>query len=186
MDESTRVLYRVLQERYVKVVWTHKIQLCQASIHAKVNRRHNMILAFLSCAVSTAAITNILKGLPECLMVPILALLSLVLSFFTIMYKSENLAEASSENEHFAATMHDLRNRYEGLLADIKAGQLTNERIIERREVLEREENLIYSGIVPSTSPKAVDEAAKALKINKDSITTDREIEMLISATLQI
>ena len=186
MDESTRVLFRLIQERYVKIIWTHKIQLCQASIHTKKNSCHNTTLALLSCAVSAAAITNVLKWLPEDYMVPILALLSLLLAFFTIKYKSDNLAKAAAENEHFAATMHDLRNKYEGLLSDIKAGLLTNQQVVSKRETLEREENLIYSGIVPFTSDKAVEEAAKALKINQDSTTTDNEIELLISKNLQI
>lgn len=186
MDEQTKTLFRLIQERYVKVVWTHKIQLCQAAIHSKKNKRRNGALAFLSCAVSAAAITHVLKWLPAEIMVPILAVLSLILTFFTILYKSDNLGKAASENEHFAATMHDLRNRYESLLADIKSEQLTKEQIIVRRDALEHEEDLIYSGIVPATSSEAVDAASKALKTNQDSTTTDKEIELLVSDNLQI
>lgn len=185
MDEQTKTMYRLIQERYVKVIWTHKIQLCQAAIHSQKNKRRNVTLAILSCVVSTAAITNVLKWLPEDVMVPILAVLSLILTFFTIMYKSDNLGKAASENEHFAATLHDLRNRYESLLTDIKSGQLTKEQIVEGRNTLEHEEDLIYSGIVPTTSSEAVEAASKALKTNQDSTTTDMEIELLISANLQ-
>ena len=186
MDDSTKVLYRVLQERFVKVIWTHKIQLCQASIYRKENKCHNTVLAVLSVLVSASAITNVLKWLPECIMVPVLAILSLALTFFTVIYKAENLGKAATENEHFAAIMHGLRNRYEGLLTDIKAGVLTKEQIIARREVLEHEENLIYSGIVPSTSGEAVKDAEIALKTNQESTTTDEEISLLVSENLQI
>ena len=99
MNDSTKVLYRELQERYVKVLWTHKIQICQASIHKKNNKCYNTILAVLSVLVSAAAITNVLKWLPESLMVPVLALLSLALTFFTVLFKAENLGKAASENE---------------------------------------------------------------------------------------
>lgn len=119
-------------------------------------------------------------------MIPVLAILSLILTYFTIKYKSENLGKAASENEHFAATMHDLRNRYAGLLSDIKAGMLTNQQIMQERKKLEHEENLIYSGIVPFTSKKAVTNAEKALKHNQDSTTTAEEIEILVSSNLQI
>lgn len=186
MNESTRVLYRELQERYVKVLWTHKIHLCQASIHKKNNKCHNTILAVLSVLVSAAAITNVLKWLPDNYMVPVLAVLSLALTFFTVLFKAENLSKMAAENEHFAATMHDLRNRYAGLLADIKAGIMADNEIKVKRETLEYEENLIYSGIVPSTTQKAVDAAEEALKSKQDSTTTDEEIRLLVSPNLQI
>ena len=186
MDEATKILYREIQERYVKVIWTHKIQLCQAAIYNRKNKCHNTTLAILSVLVSAAAITNVLKWLSEGLMVPVLAISSLVLTFFTVKYKAENLGKAAIENEHFAATMHDLRNRYAALLSDIKAGMLTKEQIIQKRTILEHEENLIYSGIVPFTSQEAVDEAEVALKSKKESTTTDKEIELLVSTNLQI
>lgn len=186
MEESTKVMYRELQERYVKVIWTHKIQLCQAAIHIHNNKCHNSVLAVLSCLVSLSAITNVLKWLPDTIMVPVLAVLSLILTYYTLKYKTENLGKAATENEHFAATMHDLRNRYAGLLSDIKAGMLTNQQIIQQRENLEHEENLIYSGIVPFTTKKAVKDAEKALKHNQDSTTTAEEIKKLISDNLQI
>ena len=186
MEDSTKVLYREIEERYVKVIWTHKIQLCQASIHIKNNKCHNTVLAILSVLVSAAAIINVLKWLPEIIIVPVLAILSLALTFFTVLYKADNLVKAATDNEHFAATMHDLRNRYAGLLADIKADILTNKEIKEKREALEHEENLIYSGIVPSTTQDAVDTAEKALKSKQESTTTNEEIHLLVSPNLQI
>ena len=185
MEDSTKILYREILERYAKVIWTHKIHLCQADIYNKQNKRHNSVLAILSCLVSLAAITNVLKWLPEGMMVPILAVLSLVLTYYTTKYKAVNLSKAASESEHFASTMHDLRNRYAGLLAEIKSGILNNQQIVLRRDQIEREEHLIYSGIVPFTSKKAVDAADKALKTKQESITTDEEIDKLVSQNLQ-
>ena len=185
MEESTKILYREILERYVKVTWTHKIHLCQASIHLGKSRRRNVWLSILSALVSAAALTNILKWLPDGVIVPVLALLSLALAFFTLLYKSDNLGKAAAENTQFAAVMHDLRNRYAGLLSEIKAGELPNKQIIERRQELEREENLIYSGIVPYTSPKAVCEAEQALKTKQESTTTDEEIELIVSENLR-
>lgn len=185
MKDYTAVLFREVQERFVKVIWTHKIHLCQADIHVKKNKRRNTILTICSVLVSAAAITNIFKWLPESIIVPLLAFLSLLLTFFTVRYKSDNLGKAASENERFAAIMHNLRNRYAGLLSEIKAGLLTDEEIVQRRDELEREENLIYSGIIPATTPEAVAAACKALKMNQDSTTTDEEISLLVSKNLQ-
>ena len=186
MEESTKILYREIQERYVKVIWTHKIQLCQANIHLKRNKNRNTWQTILSVLVSAAAVTNILKWVPDGVIVPVLAALSLTLTFFTIKFKSDNLGKSAAENEHFAATMHNLRNRYAGLLSEIKAGLLTNKQIVERRDVLEKEEDLIYSGIVPATTAEAVKAAGVALKTNQDSTTTDEELSLLVSNNLQM
>ena len=82
--------------------------------------------------------------------------------------------------------MHNLRNRYSGLLAEIKAGTLSNEQIVVRRKSLENEEDLIYSGIVPLTSPEAVTMADQSLKRDQVATTTDEEIKMIVSPNLQI
>ncbi len=60
---------------------------------------------------------------------------------------------------HFAAAMHDLRNRYAGFLSVIKAGLLTGPQIKEERYSLEREEKMI----LPATSNKDVKKASIAL-----------------------
>ncbi len=186
MNDSTKVIYRELQDRLVKVIWTHKVHLCQADIHAKRNKRRNNTLLICSVLVSAAAITNIFKWLPESVILPLLALLSLLLTFFTLKFKAENLDKAASENERFAATMHNLRNQYSSLLSDIKADVLSDKEIIRRRDLLEKDEDLIYSGIVPATTAAAVAAAEKALKIKLDSTTTDDEIELLVSPNLQL
>ncbi len=186
MDEQTIIQYREILERYDKIIWTHKIHLCQVEIYLAEKKKQNSILTWLSVLVSASAITNIFKWLPEIVIVPLLALLSLALTYFTTKYKAENLEKKAAENERFAAIMHDLRNRYAGFLSDIKAGLYTNKQISEIRMQLEQVENTIYSGIVPYTSQKAVDNASEALKDKQESTTTDEEIAQIISSNLQI
>ena len=186
MDDSTKVLYREILERYTKVIWTHEIHHCEAIIQLKKNKCRNTWLTILSVMVSAAAITNIFKWLPECVILPLLALLSLALTFFTAKYKTDNLGKSATENRQYAAIMHNLRNRYAGLLSEIKAGTLSKEQIVTRRESLENEENIIYSGIVPVTSSEAVEMADKALKKDQVSTTTDEEIAIIVSPNLQI
>ncbi len=186
MDESTKILYREIQERYIKVIWTHEIHHCQARIQLKQNKWRNNFLTFLSVLVSAAAITNIFKWLPDDYILPILAFLSLTLTFFTVKYKTDNMGKLASENRQYAAIMHNLRNRYAGFLSDIKAGVLNMEQIVSRREELENEEHIIYSGIVPITSPDAVKLAEKSLKDDQVATTTDEEINLMISPNLHI
>ena len=186
MNDDIKVLYREIQERFVKVIWTHKIQLCQAGIYRKANNRNKKIMMILSVLVSASAITDIFKWLPECVILPVFAIFSLVLTYFTTKVQSENLDKMASDNERFAAIMHSLRNRYAGLLSDILAGGLTKEQIIAQRKQLEKDEDLAYSGVVPYTSSKAVEDAETALKFKQESTTTDEEIKMIVSKNLQI
>ena len=186
MDDSIKVLYREILERYSKVIWTHEIHQCQANIQIKQNKQRNMVLTTLSVLVSAAAITNIFKWIPDQFILPILALISLTLTFFTVKYKSDNMGKSAAENRQFAAIMHNLRNRYAGLLSEIMAGYLSKEQIVAKREALENEENIIYSGIVPVTSSEAVLMAEKNLKNNQVATTTDEEIALLVSSNLRI
>lgn len=186
MDDNTKILYREILERYSKVIWTHEIHHCQARIQLKQNKQRNLRLTILSVLVSAAAITNIFKWLSEEYILPILALLSLTLTFFTVKYKTDNLGKAAAENRQYAAIMHNLRNRYSGLLSEIKAGTLSIDQIVQRREILENEENIIYSGIVPVTSSEAVTMADKALKKDQVATTTDEEISLIVSPNLRI
>lgn len=168
MDEQVIILYREILERFDKIIWTHKIHLCQADIYLTKKKEQNIILSLLSVLVSASAITNIFKWLPEVVIVPLIAFSSLVLTYFTTKYKAENLEKKAADNERFAAIMHDLRNRYAGFLSDIKAGLYTKEQISEMRKNLEQIESIVYSGIVPDTSEEAVNKASIALKLSKN------------------
>lgn len=186
MDEQVIILYREILQRFDKIIWTHKIHLCQADIYLTKKKEQNIILSLLSVLVSASAITNIFKWLPEVVIVPLIAFSSLVLTYFTTKYKAENLEKKAADNERFAAIMHDLRNRYAGFLSDIKAGLYTKEQISEMRKNLEQIESIVYSGIVPDTSEEAVNKASIALKIKQESTTTDEEITQIVSPNLQI
>ena len=186
MDEQVIIVYREILERFDKIIWTHKTHLCQADIYLTKKKKQNRNLSWLSVLVSASAITNIFKWLPEFVIVPLMVFLSLALTYFTTKYKAENLEKKASDNERFAAIMHDLRNRYAGFLSDIKAGLYTKEQISEMRTYLEQLENIVYSGIVPYTSSEAVNMASEALKHKQESTTTDEEIVKIVSTNLQV
>ena len=181
MDEQIKILYREILERFNKIIWTHKIHLCQANIYLSKKKKQNQILLVFSVLVSASAITNIFKWLPEIVIVPLMAFLALTLTYFTTKYKAENLEKKAADSERFAAVMHDLRNKYAGFLSDIKAELYTKEQISKKRTELEHIENIVYSGLVPQTSKEAVDAASFALKNKQESTTTNEEILQMIS-----
>ena len=100
---------------------------------------------------NTLSLIHIFKWLPEIVIVPLMAFLALTLTYFTTQYKAENLEKQAADSERFAAVMHDLRNKYAGFLADIKAELYTKEQISKKRTELEHIENIVYSGPVSYT-----------------------------------
>ena len=83
MDNQIAIQYREILERFNKIIWTHKIHLCQADIYLAKRKKRNLILSILSALVSASAITNIFKWLPEIVIVPLIAFLSLFLRLNT-------------------------------------------------------------------------------------------------------
>lgn len=50
MDEQTKILYREILERFNKIIWTHKIHLCQANIYLSKKKKQNQILLVFSAS----------------------------------------------------------------------------------------------------------------------------------------
>ena len=175
MNEQTRIIYRILEERYVKIAWTHKIQECQSEIHLEefIKQRNQMGLA-AALTSSTAIISLIAKCASFIdnkyilLLIPIItAGLSAWSTYLTFRFKDRVLEKKAEENKHFAAKCHDIRNRYESVLGDIKSG-------------------IIADSATPHTSNKAVKLARSRLLGSYESQTTDEEIRAIVPLHLQI
>lgn len=52
MDEQIKILYREILERFNKIIWTHKIHLCQANIYLSKKKKQNQILLVFSASES--------------------------------------------------------------------------------------------------------------------------------------
>ena len=109
-------------------------------------------------------------------------------SYLTFRYKDQTFATKAAANKQYAAKCHDMRNKYESLLADVYSGRLaTLEEICAKRDELENEENILYSSeTVPHTTSEAVDMARKALMVNRDSQTEDNELRAIVPQHLLV
>lgn len=58
MQDSTKLFYRQIADRYVKVVWTHKIQECQADIYLEKSKRTQTFLRILSALTTTSTVRD--------------------------------------------------------------------------------------------------------------------------------
>lgn len=186
MQEPTKFLYRQIADRYVKVVWTHKIQECQADIYLEKAKRTQTFLRILSALTTTGTIAALINGLNTWIVAVITAFVAAASLYMTLSNGDSHADYKAADCKRFAAIMHDLRNQYESLMTDIKAGLLTDKEIVERRTVLEKLENDVYASPLPATTAKAVKRASKALKVSKDSTTEDKELELIIPSHLQI
>lgn len=192
MEEKIKQVYKVLQGRYVKVAWTHKIHEKQAELHLKKNDQISNCTAVVNTLSTSVALLTFLEklmGFIECnWFMPLLtAVISVISLFLLFRYKDGIFEERAKSNKQYAAKCHNLRNKYEDLLCDIKLGNLTDlNTIIQRRNELSEQENLLYLGIdIPHTTNEAVDLAVVALKKNKDSKTEDDEIRSIVPEYLQ-
>lgn len=185
MNESTRILYKCIEGRFIKVMWTHKIQECQADIYSRksiVVKRHITCFTVLTTG---SALVSIFPFLEVEWISVITAFLAAVLSYFNMRY-GDGLIDKKLEDCKFAAAkLHDLRNRYESLLTDIMAGLLSDAEIIVSRNELREAENILYLD-APRTTSKAVNKASEALNYKKDSVTEEEEIDRLIPPHLVV
>ena len=195
MNDQIRTVYRVLEERYVKVAWTHKIQECQAGIHLAKENKNRKRMAAINAITTTAAVITLFynvtpwfKDNAPWIPVVITAGFAVWSSYLTFRYKDQTFATKAAANKQYAAKCHDMRNKYESLLADVYSGRLaTLDEICAKRDELENEENILYSSeTVPHTTSEAVDMARKALMVNRDSQTEDNEIRAIVPQHLQV
>lgn len=192
MNDNYKPIYRELEDRYVKIAWTHKIQEIQAGLYLKSSNCNKWCMAISNGIATTTAfitvVTSALKSIEaEWIMPTITSVLAVISTILTLRYKDGSLDDKAIACKQYAAKCRDLRNRYENLLTDIKTGRITDiETISKKREDMTEYENQLFSGeIAPHTSVEAVKLANKALKENKESLTEDEEIKCIIPSQLQ-
>lgn len=189
LEFNTQKLYKQIVGRYVKVVWTHKIHECQASIYFKHTERVQTWISILTGLTATGTVAALIPfdfADFDKLAVWLTAMFALALSYFNYRYKDGILEKKMAENKEYAAQVHHLRNLYESLVTDIVAEKIDVQTIMQRRDELEQKENELYSQNVPMTSDEAVKQATIALKGNQDSTTTEEEEQLILPDYLKL
>lgn len=192
MDERIKPIYREIEDRFVKIAWTHKIQEIQAGLYLKQSSCNKWCMAVSNGLATTTAfatvVTSALKAIDaEWIMPAITSLLAVISTVLTLRYKDGLLEDKAMACKQYAAKCRNLRNGYEALLTDIMTGRLTDiETISQKRDLMSNLENELFSGeIAPHTSGKAVELASKALKNRKESLTSEEEIKAIVPEQLQ-
>lgn len=189
LEFNTQKLYKQIVGRYIKVVWSHKIHECQACIYYERAERVQMWISILTGLTATGTVAALIPfscaGIDK-VAVWLTAIFALALSYFNYRYKDGILEKKMEENKAYAAKLHHLRNLYESLMTDVMSEIIDVSTIMQRRDELEQKENELYSQKTPIASSEAVKNAAKALKGNQDSTTTEEEEQLILPDYLKL
>lgn len=192
MEERLKPIYREIEDRFVKIAWTHKIQEIQAGLYLKQSSRNKWCMAISNGLATTTAfvtvVTSALKSIDaEWIMPAVTSLLAVISTILTLRYKDGLLEDKAMACKQYAAKCRNLRNGYEALLTDIMTGRLNDIEVIsQKRDMMTDFENDLFAGeIAPHTTSEAVDLASKALKVGKESWTSEEEIKAIVPEQLQ-
>ena len=193
MYESIKPIYREIEDRFVKISWTHKIQEIQAGLYLKQSSRNKWWVAISNGVATTTAFATVVTSAlemidAEWIMPLVTSVLGVISTILTLRYKDGTLDDKALACMQYAAKCRNLRNSYEALLTDVMTGRLSDiEAISHKRDLMSELENELFAGeIAPHTTNKAVTLADKALKVRKESLTSKEEIKSIVPEQLQI
>ena len=134
MEDKTNILYQQIEGRWDKIVWTHKIHEEQADIYMTSSRRYAIAKQILSSANSVGVITILCGLISNDRWVQIItAITTIAIAFVIWKCESCKFESKAEENKQYAAKCHHLRNLYESLMTDIKAGIANTSDILRKQ-----------------------------------------------------
>lgn len=191
MEEQYYHIYREIEDRFVKISWTHKVQEIQAGLYLQRSNCQKWWMAIANGLTTTSAfvsvVTNALESVNVSWLWPaITSTIAVVSSIITLRFKDGVLDNKAMACKQYAAKCRHIRNMYESLLVDAKSGRYNLDELCKQRDNMSEAENVLFAGnIAPHTTQKAVDLARKSLLDYKDSLTEQHEIESIVPVYLQ-
>lgn len=176
------ILEGQIRECYGRIVWTHTTHQKCIDILERKDKWLKLLQIVLNAISVTGIITYIISSniwLP--IISAILTAIELCLNMYTLNYDINK-----EKNEHITLVnkLWDIREQYLSLLIDIKINILTEEEIIEKRNLLQEKTNEVYSN-GPRTNTKAYRLATKALKENEEMTLHESEIDKFLPKELK-
>ena len=191
MDEIFKPVYRELEDRFVRISWTHKVQEIQAGLYQKQSNCQKWWMAVANGITTTSAfvtvVTSAMKSIDGGWLWPaITSIIAVISSIITFRFKDGVLDDKATACKQYAAKCRNIRNMYESILADTKASRYSKEELFLKRDQMTEIEDSLFSGeIAPHTTFEAVKLARKSLIIDKDTQTEDHEIKAIVPTHLQ-
>lgn len=187
MTKEIEILYQQIEDRYCKMAWNHTLQLKESDLREKKSKRLKTWKQILS-AVSSAGIITVLCSSFGCEKWIELATAIFTVATMVVTWLCDNGALDADvvKARNLAAECHNMRNKYDSLLADIKSGAIDVDEMRSRRSMLESAENELLKKVFLSISPKAMQLAEDALKVKREAQTSEEERRAIIPVHLQL
>lgn len=172
----------IVRQTYMRVVWSHKIQEKQADILTDRYNRFEFIRVICISLTSVGLITLLFC---DVFTVKLLStLISFISTVIAVLFKSFNVQENIKKHKHSANELLKIRDQLQLLLVKIQLDVDSKAELLQEYESLLKTLWAVYDD-APNTSDKAVKNASKALKKNKDNEFTDQEIDSNLPESLR-
>lgn len=183
MTEDAKILEGQLRECFGRVVYTHKTQEICADLLLKRYAAIKVWQIVLSALVTGGILTTLL-GEWRITATCISAALSAALLALNTYVKDNDLGATAEKHRRAATDIWLVREKYEGLLTDLRSGTLSMNDAKNARDALLIELRNAYAS-APSTNPNAYQKAQHALKSAEDMTFSDGEIDAFLPKELK-
>jgi hypothetical protein len=179
----------IIRQSFASSVFTHKVQ------EVAVERQEKNVLAIKVINIIFVSIVLILLIIqasnPENLLFSYIgAGITVAEVIFLIIQLTFSFEQRVVMHKNSALKYMGLRDAYRSLIVDVMNGSISNEQIISRRDLLQREYQII-SDLAPQTGPHEYTEAQKRLNkrgaIQGEEFTwSDEEIDWFLPENLRL
>lgn len=182
MNDDLLILEGQIRECYGRVVYSHKTHEKCADI--LINKHENIkIWQIVVSALVTGGIVSTFfdKGHISSFISVVLSTALLILNTYT---KNYDFGELAQKHRQAGSDLWIIREEYLSLLTDIRIGDISIDKIREKRDRLAKELQSVYAGS-PSTNYKAYIAAQKALQELEDMTFSDSEVDAFLPKELK-
>lgn len=182
MNEDRLILEGQIRECYGRVVYSHKTHEKCADILIRKHENIKLWQIVVSALVTGGIVSTFFdKGNVSAIISVVLSTILLILNTYT---KNYDLGELAQKHRQAGCDLWIIREEYLSLLTDIRIGDISLDKIREKRDKLTKELQAVYAGS-PSTNYKAYIAAQKALKKLEDMTFSDSEIDAFLPKELK-
>lgn len=165
MNEEAKIIEGQIRECYGRVVYSHKThEKCADILLSRLG--HIKFGQIVLSALTTGGI---------------LSTVLLVLNAYT---KDYDMGEIAQKHKQAASDMWIIREEFLSLLTDIKIGDVSLDKIRERRDTLTKELHVAYAGS-PNTNYQGYKKAQEALQKLEDMTFSNAEIDAFLPQELK-
>lgn len=181
--EKRNIIESQIEQMLGKVAWTHKIQEKQADIYRRTGDVTEIIKIILS-AITSSGILAVAFGADSTWFKILTAVVALLSTGVNLYLKKYDFITLEREHKASAVDWLGLREDYVTLIADIRAGIVSDKNLISRRDaLLEKYKEVAKKS--PNTTSKAYTMASDALNINLDDLISEEEINKFLPPELR-